>query len=267
MGAILTLAIFFMVGSAFSQYFTTAQSAVLNHLDIKEHYAFSIPNIDSPFFLFTADSLMPFQIPVYHEITNNNNIATSSVTPLNFGALGEIFEAGMITADSKTPVQYGLFSDINELNSLLNPVSEPLIEKEKLISRRTQQLILTSGLLFISGFSDGTSEVLKIKYESFKRVFPNANDQFWDYEISWINKYKHGNPPEAAFPGSKTTFVWTTDGYHLMRMIRNVTMITAVVIPISSGYKKSLRAFITEGVLYYVSYTAGFNFAYDVIYK
>lgn len=123
---------------------------------------------------------------------------------------------------------------------------------------------IRSSLLFVSGFADGTSEVLKVKYESFERVFPDCNDQFWNYNQSWTNKYKPGthNP---RFPGSTHGLVWTTDGYHLTRMIRNCTMITAVVIPIRG--KKNWKAYVLEGATAYLSYQAGFNLAYDVVFE
>ena len=128
-------------------------------------------------------------------------------------------------------------------------------------------LAIRSGLLMFSGFCDGTSEVLKIKYDSFDRVFPNANEQFWNYNISWTNKYKNGAPPTAKFPFSKNALVWTTDGYHLTRAIRNCTMIAAITIPISGHKHKKWYMYATEAGIYYLSYTTGFNLAYDVIFK
>lgn len=138
--------------------------------------------------------------------------------------------------------------------------------KEKKINS-WKPIAITSGILIVSGFCDGTSEVLKIKYDSFERVFPNANDQFWDYRISWKNKYKDGNPPDPAFLGSKTSLVWTTDGYHMMRAIRNATMITALVIPLNHISHKNWKDYLKEGVINYFSYTVGFNLAYDVVFK
>ncbi|HLN53246.1 MAG TPA: hypothetical protein VK212_06015 [Lentimicrobium sp.] len=135
------------------------------------------------------------------------------------------------------------------------------------INPRWKSIAFSSGLLFISGFCDGTSEVLKIRYQSFERVFPGADDQFWNYNISWKNKYKDGLPPDPRFFGSKSLFVWTTDGYHMMRMMRNVTMITAVTIPISINHRKTFKSYLLEGIIYYISYTAGFNMAYDVVFK
>lgn len=128
-------------------------------------------------------------------------------------------------------------------------------------------MAVTSGLLLVSGFCDGTSEVLKIKYDRFSHVFPNANDQFWNYNISWKNKYKDGTPPDAAFPGSKTSLVWTTDGYHMMRAMRNATMITALVIPLHNISKKNWKNYLQQGIINYFAYTAGFNLAYDVVFR
>lgn len=144
-------------------------------------------------------------------------------------------------------------------------VNAPLVIPRK--EFKLGNLLFRSGLMLTSGFCDGTSEVLKIKYDSFKKVFPESNDQFWDYSISWTNKYKEGNPPEARFPGSKNLLVWTTDGYHLMRMIRNSTMIVAMTIPLRGGVYKNWRYYVLEGMVYYISYTTGFNLAYDVVFN
>jgi len=121
---------------------------------------------------------------------------------------------------------------------------------------------IRSAIMFTSGFCDGTSEVLKVKYDRFDKVM-HFNDQFWDYNKSWTNKYS--TYPKERFPMSTTALVWATDGYHMMRMIRNCTMITAIVIPI--GKHKNWKQYAAKGLIYYCSYTAGFNMAYDVIYK
>lgn len=153
------------------------------------------------------------------------------------------------------------------LNTDLSLVFETPTPEPAVTGLKWNRVILSSGLLVLSGFADGTSEVLKIKYDRFNRVFPKANDEFWDYNISWDNKYKEGNPPEPAFPGAKTTLVWTTDGYHLMRMVRNSTMIAAMVIPIGGGFHRNWKSYVKEGIIYYFAYTAGFNLAYDVVFK
>ncbi len=126
-------------------------------------------------------------------------------------------------------------------------------------------LIARSSLLLVSGFADGLSEVLKIKYPRFEKRFPNASAQFWNYSISHTNKWS--TYPHPKFPLSSTALVWTTDGYHLARMVRNCTMITAITIPINGGKKRKWYSYAIEGATYYICYTAGFNLAYDGLFK
>ncbi|MBK9357710.1 MAG: hypothetical protein IPN08_10040 [Bacteroidales bacterium] len=127
-------------------------------------------------------------------------------------------------------------------------------------------IAIKSGLLFTSGCFDATAEVCRINYTYFDNVFPGANDKFWDAKQSAGNKWKNGDYKQGEkFLFSSTALVWTTDGYHLMRTIRNCTMIAAVTIDI--GNKKPFKQYLIEAIIYYFSYTAGFNFTYNVIFK
>jgi hypothetical protein len=110
----------------------------------------------------------------------------------------------------------------------------------------------------LSGSFDATAEVLRINYSYFEKVHPGANPEFWNPNESWVNKWKNGDPAQGEkFPLSSTALVFTTDAYHLFRMGRNVTMITAIVIPI--GKRKNWKQYVVEGSIYYLSYTAGFK--------
>jgi len=127
-------------------------------------------------------------------------------------------------------------------------------------------LIIKSTLLFVSGACDGTSEVLRINYNQFKKVHTKANDQFWNPNISYTNKWKNGDYKQGEkFFLSSTALVWTTDGYHELRMNRDVIMITAICIPI--GDNKNWKNYLIEAAAYYFSYTLGFNVMYNLIYK
>lgn len=133
--------------------------------------------------------------------------------------------------------------------------------------------------MVVSGFCDGTAETLRVHYDEFENVFPNANRKYWNPAESWENKWKMplrpsdnnwyylGYNPKYAekFPYSSTALSFATDGYHMIRMVRNVTMITAIVIPI--GSKKNWKQYVVEAGCYYLAYTSGFNLAFDVIYK
>ena len=125
---------------------------------------------------------------------------------------------------------------------------------------------LISSLIFLSGMADGTAEALKYRYPEFKKVFPNANDQFWNPNLSWTNKYRNGDYLQGEkFLGSTTVFVWTTDGYHMVRAIRNCSMILAVTL--NFGDLKPWYYYIIEGIIYYVSYTSGFTTTYGILFR
>jgi hypothetical protein len=122
-----------------------------------------------------------------------------------------------------------------------------------------KHILFKSGLCFVSGFSDGLAESIK-----FHNIFPNSN--YWNLNNSWGNKYKNGNSADGAkFIGSTTFLVWTTDGYHLMRMIRNISLMSALTINVCSKQKWYTQ--IINGVIYYIVYNIAFNISYGVIFK
>lgn len=127
-------------------------------------------------------------------------------------------------------------------------------------------IAIKSGLLFTSGCFDATAEVCRINYTYFAAVFPNSNQQFWDAKKSAGNKWKNGDSQHGErFFLSSTALVWTTDGYHLTRMLRNCTMVAGLTINI--GDKKPFTQYLLEAVIYYFAYTAGFNLTYNLLFK
>lgn len=127
-------------------------------------------------------------------------------------------------------------------------------------------LVVKSGLLCLSGSFDATAEVVRINYSYFDKVFPGADAQFWDAKKSAGNKWKNGDSQQGErFFLSSTALVWTTDGYHLTRMMRNCTMVAGLTINI--GDKKPFKQYLIEAVIYYFAYTAGFNLTYNLIFK
>lgn len=130
-----------------------------------------------------------------------------------------------------------------------------------------RNLAITSGLMFTAGAMDGTSETLKLRYDVFADRFPGANPQFWDYNRSWPNKWKNGDPAQGeAFWQSSRALAWTTDGYHLTRTCRNALIVTAITIKIGERPKKWYKYVIEAGVNY-LAYGAGFSTAYDLYFK
>ena len=118
-------------------------------------------------------------------------------------------------------------------------------------------------LTTLSGAFDGSAEAIKFHYPKIDEKL-NLNDNFWNPAISWKNKYKNQDPAQGpAYFGSTTFLCWTTDGYHLMRMGRNISMMAAITIKL--GDKQKWYVYIIQGIIYYVAYTTGFNISYELL--
>lgn len=90
--------------------------------------------------------------------------------------------------------------------------------------------IANYSFMFVGGASEGFSEELQHHYSKVKEKFPNMNDNFFNPQISWSNKYKNGDPTQGeAYFGSTTIFVAGTDGYHAFRGISKGALIGGLV--------------------------------------
>lgn len=119
---------------------------------------------------------------------------------------------------------------------------------------------------YLSGALDGGAETLKWHYYEFERVFPNANQNYWNPQFSSQNKYKDGitaNGPK--YFGSTTFLVWTTDGYHLLRTGKNMMFLTAIIL--HPKEKKKLKVYIKDILVHSLIYQAGFHTTYGFIFR
>jgi hypothetical protein len=117
----------------------------------------------------------------------------------------------------------------------------------------------------IAGMADGTNEKISHHYRDFKRVFPNARDQYWDPNISWTNKYKNGDYTQGPkFFGSTTFLVWTTDGYHMTRMVKNTMIVTSIALNVKK--KPKFKDMLIRGVAHSVAYHLGFFLSYNLVF-
>ena len=154
----------------------------------------------------------------------------------------------------------------NLFNTLILILITCTLQAQVLTKADINPLIVKSGLMCLSGGFDATAEVVRINYTYFDKVFPGADPQFWDAKKSAGNKWKNGDSQQGErFFLSSTALVWTTDGYHLMRMMRNCTMVAGLTINI--GDKKPFKEYLIEAVIYYFAYTAGFNLTYNLLFK
>lgn len=120
-------------------------------------------------------------------------------------------------------------------------------------------------MLFVAGAADGLSQDLLFHYPEFIRSTGATNEQYWNPELSWRNKYKDGDPENGAkFFGSTTFLVGLTDGYHASRSLRD----TMIILSIATSPKETApKDIVKKAIVYTVCYGSGFTLVYDYLIK
>ena len=110
-------------------------------------------------------------------------------------------------------------------------------------------------LTIFAGLSEAVMDTLQFHF--YKSPFAKYNNQFWNPQLSWRNKYKKGDPSLGPkFPGSTTIFVSLTDGWHLFKLLRNLFLFVGlclIAIPcLNINY--IIIYFIAARILYGISF-------------
>jgi len=122
--------------------------------------------------------------------------------------------------------------------------------------------ILTGSLALVGGASKGFNETLHFNYRAFENTFPGANEQWFNPQVSWRNKYKGGDPDNGPkFFLSNSLFVTFTDQYHLNNFIHRTALMSALIIKIGDG-KRPFRHYVYDFLFYSACYQAGFAATY-----
>ena len=117
-----------------------------------------------------------------------------------------------------------------------------------------------------AGVAEGYGDVLQFHYHKFQNIHPNANPQYWNPQISWRRKWKNGDPNQGEdFFLSSTALVWTRDGWHNAKFMKNIHLFGGLCIPIQRG--KKWWWYLKEGAICYAANRAGFNLIYNGIYR
>lgn len=114
--------------------------------------------------------------------------------------------------------------------------------------------------VFVSGGFEGVMDHLQFHYD--------GNSQFWQPDISWVNKYKNRDTEQGkTFRGKYLVF--TTDGWHLMKFGGNLSMFTGFTLILSKEFSGSNRKkwywYIIEGMAYWAINRAGFTITYNLL--
>ena len=123
----------------------------------------------------------------------------------------------------------------------------------------TKSDIPKMSLCLVAGASDGVHETLWYHYDHFKRVHPNANDDYW-------NPYISSNQMNNSTLWSRTYGRAFIDGNHTTRFIDRNCMLTAVVL---SGVtnRDEWWWYVVDFVKYFAARSVGFAITYKLIYK
>ena len=127
----------------------------------------------------------------------------------------------------------------------------------------TQLIAIKTGYFFAAGCLDGLHDKIDFRYDDFKRLFPEAKDQFCNPDISWRNKYKNGDPLQGeVFWQSSRMFVCATDLFHLTNTGRTFLCVVGAAIPLNG--KITLKELAVQAVVYLVAYNTGKYIVYEL---
>lgn len=121
---------------------------------------------------------------------------------------------------------------------------------------KVREHVAPAVLVFVSGAFEGSMDFLDFYYDK-----PN---QFWNPDISWTNKYKNRDVAQGKTFAGKY-MVWTTDGWHMMKFGRNLTMFAGFTLKLSTSKKQKWYLYIAEGVSYWAINRAGFTLTYNLL--
>ena len=111
-------------------------------------------------------------------------------------------------------------------------------------------------LVILAAFCNSVMDVLSTRY--YVSIFGNfKNRQFWDWNMSWRNKWQWGEKENGEkFFLSSTILSFLTDGWHLFKAFMLLFMSLAIVTykPIF-GYFDIILFSMTWGIVFEVCYT------------
>lgn len=120
---------------------------------------------------------------------------------------------------------------------------------------------------FAAGLFDGVKDALAHKYG--RTVFNHWgwNDQFWNPDESWKNKYKnYPDDRSAKYFGSKTFLVGTTDAWHLAQTLELTSFTFSIMLYESPG-KGKFWTKVLDFTLLKLAFSAGFHVSQALVVK
>lgn len=127
--------------------------------------------------------------------------------------------------------------------------------------KHTKKNIPSYSLTFTAGFLNGIQDILAHKYEQSKFTSWGWNEQFWNAEISWINKCDPAiNPDIQCLPkyfGSTTFLAWTTDGWHMTKTASLTTFEIGMLLRVNDD--RRFKTVLLDLILTKIIFSAGWH--------
>ncbi len=134
------------------------------------------------------------------------------------------------------------------------------VQAQKLFSKNN---LISYGLMTISGAASGFTDAL-LTYKPFR------GDKTFDPYVSWVNKWKNGDPKQGEkFFGSSTFLVWTTDGWHAVKLFGDLSACASVAISFSDlkDIKHKWKYILAKGLISYGFNRVGYITVYEGILR
>ena len=116
--------------------------------------------------------------------------------------------------------------------------------------------MISISLWFLASILNGAMDMnFNMFGNSIFSTFKNQN--FWNPQLSWVNKWKDGDRANGEkFFGSSTFLVWTTDSWHLIKMLFLTTLLFSIL---SLPYNLIFESIWLNLLLYIVVWFLGFE--------
>ena len=129
------------------------------------------------------------------------------------------------------------------------------------LRNRKARVAAFSFLLFAGAVcSNAVMDTISFRYD--RSVFSKLDKfhQWFDPRISWVNKWKNGDPAQGeAFILSSTALVATTDAWHFFKAVTIICVLLAIILPFTQLFTLHWTAWI--GVI------IGLKLVYGLIFE
>jgi len=122
----------------------------------------------------------------------------------------------------------------------------------------------------LAGMCEAVMDSLQHFYDGSVFKSPKFNENWWNPNDSWKNKWKDRNPDMGErFLGSSTVFVFVTDAWHFFKFLSTTLITLAIVLCLFVSFKNGMSTFkaIMLFLIIKAVWRISFQFTYTALKK